>query len=313
MNSNPQPSTKTPLQIDRERVTCLLLINSQLIKKAYSLYANILSNPQHIQQLLPAARTALQDQHSNLSRRVQCNITVLAFINDKYHNKAAAAQPNRLQFPIILSAPQDMPELNNYYRKLQELYPEALHFLKIKIQQMKYQQENGANLQQQQQFQQQQQQQQYQQGIPAPMKHLPANVNDSLSNNSPTINTPTMNSNISQSPKDFPNNGNNNNMNNMIIPPSSRQPSNPQFPATGTFNPQSANMSFQNNNGFNDQPQVPGHPQSQPQQHSSISPQQVLQQMSDNQSSGSLNSNLNALNSGFNNSENTNHNNLDYF
>lgn len=141
------PPNKLPLELDRERVTCLLLINAQLIKKAYTLHNNFLGNPQALQQLPPQTRSALQDQHNNLSRRVQCNIAVLAFINDKYHNKAAAQQPNRPQFPIILSAPQDMPELNAYYKKLQDLYPEALHFLKMKIQQMKSHQENQMNQQ----------------------------------------------------------------------------------------------------------------------------------------------------------------------
>ncbi|QEL61750.1 hypothetical protein CJJ09_003906 [Candidozyma auris] len=115
-------SGRRQVDIDRDRITVLLLINVQLLKKAYQM-----------QQVL--------EQYSNLNRRLQCNLSVLSYINDTYHNKAAAQQPNRLQFPVILSAPAELPELRQLYKRLQDLYPEALQFLKVKLQQMKQQQE----------------------------------------------------------------------------------------------------------------------------------------------------------------------------
>lgn len=133
--------TRSPLELDRERVSCLLLINTQLLKKAYGIYVNIIGNPQQLQQLPPHTKQSVLEQYQNLSRRVQCNISVLSYISEKYHNKGAPPTQNRIQFPVILSPPPEMPELNNLYRKLQDLYPDALQYLKLKIQQMRYQQE----------------------------------------------------------------------------------------------------------------------------------------------------------------------------
>ncbi|QRG39782.1 hypothetical protein FDK38_004236 [Candidozyma auris] len=134
-------SGRRQIDIDRDRITVLLLINVQLLKKAYQMYVSFLSNPQALQSLAPQGRQQVLEQYSNLNRRLQCNLSVLSYINDTYHNKAAAQQPNRLQFPVILSAPAELPELRQLYKRLQDLYPEALQFLKVKLQQMKQQQE----------------------------------------------------------------------------------------------------------------------------------------------------------------------------
>lgn len=134
-------SDRRKLEIDQDRVTVLLLINSLLIKKAHSIYATILSNRQTIQQLQPQNRQSILEQYNNINRRLQCNLSVLSYINDTYVNEEAARQPNRLQFPVILSTPPEMPELRLLYKRLQDLYPEAMQFLKLKIQQMKKQQE----------------------------------------------------------------------------------------------------------------------------------------------------------------------------
>lgn len=134
-------SERRPIDLDRDRATVLLLINSLLIKKAYHIYVSILSNQQALLQLLPQGRQLVFEQYNNLNRRLQCNLLVLSFISDLYHNKAATQQPNRLKFPVILSAPTEMPELRHLYKRLQDLYPDALQFLKMKIHQMKMQQE----------------------------------------------------------------------------------------------------------------------------------------------------------------------------
>lgn len=136
-------SDRRQLNLDRDRVTVLLLINALLIKKAYSLYAGVLSNQQTFQQMPPQSRQAVLEQFNNVNRRLQCNLGVLLYISDLYHNRAAAQQPNRFQFPVILSTPPEMPELRQLYKRLQDLYPEAIQFLKSKIQHMKLQQDQS--------------------------------------------------------------------------------------------------------------------------------------------------------------------------
>lgn len=134
-------SDKALVNLNRERVTTLLLINASLIKKASSLYISVLSNQHALQLLPPQNRQNVLQQYNNLSRRLQCNLSVLSYIYDSYHNRAAAHQGNRLQFPIILSAPNEMPELRMLYKRLQDLYPDAIQFVRNKIQEMKQNQD----------------------------------------------------------------------------------------------------------------------------------------------------------------------------
>lgn len=131
--------SRRQIDIDKDRATVLLLINTHLIKKAYQMYVSFLSNPPALQLLAPQGRQQVLEQYLNLNRRLQCNLSVLSFINDTYHNKVAAQQPNRLQFPVILLAPLELPELRPLYKRLQDLYPEGLRFLKAKLQQVKEQ------------------------------------------------------------------------------------------------------------------------------------------------------------------------------
>ena len=162
-----------PLDLDRERVTCLLLINTQLMKKAISIYHNVLSQAA-LQQLPPQSKQAIIESYQNCTRRIHCNLTVLSYIHDKYHSESGQVL-NKATFPIMMTPPQDMPELANLYGKLQELYPEALEYLKGKIGELRRQQQQKGTqpqqqqqpqIQHQQQLQQQQQQQQQQQHQP---------------------------------------------------------------------------------------------------------------------------------------------------
>ena len=129
------------LETDKERVTCLLLINTQLMKKAINIYTNLLTNKQILLQIPPQNKQTIMELYQNCTRRIHCNLSVLTYINEKYNSDgsqgANSVQQGRPQFPFIMSAPPDMPELNQLYSKLQELYPEALQFLKMKIQQLK--------------------------------------------------------------------------------------------------------------------------------------------------------------------------------
>ena len=136
MNAEP----RTGVQLERERVTCLLLINTQLMKKAINLYVNILTNQQALQLLPPQNKQSIIELYQNCTRRLHCNLAVLSTVHEKYHTTVPQpAQPNKPQFPVIMSAPPDMPELNQLYTKLQELYPDAVRFLKMKYQQLRKQ------------------------------------------------------------------------------------------------------------------------------------------------------------------------------
>lgn len=142
MNSEP----RSDVLLERERVTCLLLINTQLMKKAINLYANVLTNQQALQQLPPQNKQSVIELYQNCTRRLHCNLAVLSTVHEKFHSPAGPQpQGNKPQFPVIMSAPPDMPELNQLYTKLQELYPDAVRFLKMKYQQLRKQAQGAAS------------------------------------------------------------------------------------------------------------------------------------------------------------------------
>jgi type II secretory pathway pseudopilin PulG len=185
MNSSGAP---LPVSIDRERVTCLLVINTQLIRKTTEIY-NQAKNSQNFQQIPPATQKGLMETYQNCTRRIHCNLLVLTYIHEKYHGNPQ--QPVQTQqkatFPIIMSAPQEMPELNQFYTKLQDLYPEAVQFLKMKIQQMR-QKQQLVLLQPplQHQLQQQHPQQQFNPGHIAKQPQISAPINQMM----PSISQP---------------------------------------------------------------------------------------------------------------------------
>lgn len=115
------------------------------MKKAINIYSNILVNQPAIARLLQHDKKIVLDQYQNYTRRLHCNLQVLTFIHEKYHIDIPAQKTSKTPFPIIVQAPADMPELNNLYNKLQELYPEAVQFIKAKVQQMKTDQRPGAS------------------------------------------------------------------------------------------------------------------------------------------------------------------------
>ncbi|WEJ94302.1 hypothetical protein PSN45_001786 [Yamadazyma tenuis] len=137
---NGSMNDRTPLTVDRDRVSCLLLINSQILKKAINIYNNVLINSQALSRLQPQERQRVVEQYQGYTRRIHCNLQVLTFIHEKYHLDDPSHQTSRTPFPFIIQAPPDMPELNSLYTKLTELYPEALQFLRLKMQQMKEEQ-----------------------------------------------------------------------------------------------------------------------------------------------------------------------------
>ncbi|KAK6462320.1 hypothetical protein DFJ63DRAFT_153010 [Scheffersomyces coipomensis] len=266
---------RNPLVLDRERVTCLLLINTHLMKKSINIYNNMFCNPQAMQSMPQEAKQLVADSYQNCIRRLHCNLTVLNYIHEQYHNDPSQqSSQTKASFPIILSAPTDMPELTELYNKLQDLYPEAMQYIKIKLQQMRrqhYQQEQqqGAPPQGQQppppQSQAPPQQQQQKQQIhnrQLPQQQMMSNNNAILSKNSGMIGTPNSNG-LGTPQQDFVqqqyfNGGSQSNINF----------SSPMLQNVPTQGPQSQN------------PQQ----HQQQQQVQAISPQQILQQMNLGQS-----------------------------
>lgn len=140
---NSMNGIKDTLELDRERVACLLVINTHLFKRAIKIYTNVLTNQTALQQLLPQNKQAILSQYQNYIRTIHCNLAVLSYIHEKYTKEPGQVPTNKTQFPIIMSAPPDMPELNLLYLKLRELYPEAVQFWKAKINNIR--QQNATN------------------------------------------------------------------------------------------------------------------------------------------------------------------------
>ncbi|MCH0629622.1 hypothetical protein JNB11_06575 [Kocuria palustris] len=151
---------KLEVEVDRERATLLLVINTHLIKKALSVYNGVFLNQKALSQMQTHERQQLMDLYQHYTRRIHCNLGVLLYIHEKYQGDPTNS---KMKFPIILNAPPDMAELSPLYNKLQELYPEAVQYLKMKINQMKQQQQQQQQQQQPQHLQQQQHQQHLQQ------------------------------------------------------------------------------------------------------------------------------------------------------
>ncbi|CCG21215.1 hypothetical protein CORT_0A08300 [Candida orthopsilosis Co 90-125] len=138
---------RAPLSLDRDRVTCLLLINTHLMKKCSNMYTNVICNQSLMQQMSNENRANITQSYANYIKRLQCNLTTLNYIYEKYHGQSQQ-QGSKSTFPVVLSAPPDMPELFPLYAKLQELYAEALQFLRMKMEEMRkqqmFQQQSGA-------------------------------------------------------------------------------------------------------------------------------------------------------------------------
>lgn len=249
---NSMVANKSPIDLDKERVTCLLVINTQLMKKAISIYHNVLSNQQSLLQLNETTRQTIMELYQNCTRRIHCNLSVLTFLHEKYHGDPAQQPQNRPTFPIIVSAPQDMPELNQLYTKLQELYPEALQFLRMKIQQMRKQAQETQNTPQNQSM--------------SPQNINPIPNKGIIPGNNPNMVINPVNYNpVNTSQQTInPNQNFNSNFNQGMIPSALQHPQ--------------GQGQAQNSNQIHNQNQNP--PQN-------ISPQQILQQMNSTQNSAS--------------------------
>ena len=141
---------------DKKRIDVLLQINTILLQKCIILQAYVMNK----------SNTGAIDynqkkvMYQSYLKRIHMNLMCLASIND-IHTPNNTTQKKNYTLPQIVFPPQELPELNEYYKNLDELYPEAV-FLYQKRMELMAQQQRARRQQQQQQQQPQQQQQQHQ-------------------------------------------------------------------------------------------------------------------------------------------------------
>lgn len=88
---------RAPLSLDRDRVTCLLLINTHLMKKCSNMYTNIICNQSLMQQMSNENRVSITQSYANYIKRLQCNLTTLNYIYEKYHGSSQPQQQQQQQ------------------------------------------------------------------------------------------------------------------------------------------------------------------------------------------------------------------------
>ncbi|CAI5757305.1 unnamed protein product [Candida verbasci] len=268
---------RAPLSLDKDRVTCLLLINTYLMKKCFNMYTNIITNQQFMQQMSQEQRQGITYSYGNCIKRLQCNLATLNYIHEKYNSPNNQQQLQKQSFPVMLSAPQDMPELQHLYSKLQELYADAVQYLKHRIEEMRKQQMLNQNQQMMSQPQgpQQQQQNMTPQNM-TPQQHQP-NMGPPQSippQNIPPQNIPPQNIPPQQMPQ-MQQQPQSQQMDDMFM--NDNYPQNDSMPSsTQDYQNYDNNMNNYNNqnNGINSM--------------STLSPQQILQQANESKSTPSM-------------------------
>ncbi|CAN6649433.1 hypothetical protein TRVA0_023S02080 [Trichomonascus vanleenenianus] len=109
--SNTQTTPQQQLELEQKRVALLLEINTELLKHAIKAKSEAKPNEPNIMYLA-------------CMKRLQANLAYLASQADK-----SKVPPGAGAFPQILSAPGEVPELADLYRKLQMLFPEVVAFM----------------------------------------------------------------------------------------------------------------------------------------------------------------------------------------
>ncbi|GMG19265.1 unnamed protein product [Ambrosiozyma monospora] len=140
------------IEVDKKRIDVLLQINTILLQKcivlqSYFMNKDSISSPDYTQK---------RDQYQNYLKRIHFNLTCLASIND-IHSSPPNVPKKNYSIPQIVMPPTELPELTDYYKMLNQLYPEAIPLFQKRMELVRQQQQQQP--QQQQQAQQQQQQQ----------------------------------------------------------------------------------------------------------------------------------------------------------
>ncbi|KAH3668440.1 hypothetical protein OGAPHI_002194 [Ogataea philodendri] len=123
------------MEIDKKRIDVLLRINTVLLHKCLLLQPYILSksnsmNPDYNQR---------RDTYQNYLKRIHFNLTCLASIND-IHSSPPNVPKKNYSIPQIVLPPPELPELNEPYKLLNQLYPEALPFFQKRMETLRQQQ-----------------------------------------------------------------------------------------------------------------------------------------------------------------------------
>lgn len=118
------------LQLDKQRVSLLLNINTLLIQKAILIQQQLKEQQQQQQQSPSIAK--LNELLQHLLKRLHSNLSCIGELS----TAAQGSQQKRLIFPSILNPPPEFFEFNEYYIALQKLFPEGVAVLTQRIKQM---------------------------------------------------------------------------------------------------------------------------------------------------------------------------------
>ncbi|KAH3688019.1 hypothetical protein WICPIJ_001013 [Wickerhamomyces pijperi] len=130
--NHPKPRSASPsagLDLDKQRVTVLLLINTILIQNAMQIQQQI----QIVSKQQPAAAASISSKLSELLqqilKRLHANLTCIGELSER-QNKPNDFQLQRKEiFPAILTTIPELQELLEHYNQLRLLFPVGLSML----------------------------------------------------------------------------------------------------------------------------------------------------------------------------------------
>ncbi len=131
---------------DKKRIDVLLQINTILLQKCIILQAYVM-NKSNIGAMDYNQKKVM---YQSYLKRIHMNLMCLASIND-IHTLNNTNQKKNYTLPQIVFPPQELPELNEYYKSLDELYPDAVFLYQKRMEIMVQQQRVRRQHQQQQQ------------------------------------------------------------------------------------------------------------------------------------------------------------------
>ncbi|GME95350.1 unnamed protein product [Ambrosiozyma monospora] len=91
-----------------------------------------------------------KEQFQSYIKRIHFNLTCLASINE-IHSSPPNVPKKNYAIPQIVMPPHEIPELTDYYKMLNQLYPEAIPLFQKRMELAKQQQQHQQQQQQQQQ------------------------------------------------------------------------------------------------------------------------------------------------------------------
>ncbi|QPG73322.1 hypothetical protein FOA43_000632 [Brettanomyces nanus] len=135
-------SPQIDVERDKKRIDVLLQINTILLQKCIMLQLYVL-NRLNVNAL---DYNQKKDMYQNYLKRIHFNLTCLASINDIHSAPQNAVKKNYV-LPQIVLPPLELSELNEYYRALDQLYPEAVPLFQKRVELLGQQQRMRAQAQ----------------------------------------------------------------------------------------------------------------------------------------------------------------------